>query len=116
MVTDCAPFGLTHLALGAGPEGTAAASEALQMGYRRETPQSGHFLSLQLFAEEEISPGGVLWSACVSLGLVWNFESARLVPKLLMGLQLALTSVPGSLIPSFSKCLFGSFSGPGLMT
>lgn len=36
-----------------------------KQGYRRETLQSGHFLSLQLFAEEEISPRGFVWSACV---------------------------------------------------
>jgi hypothetical protein len=91
-------------------------------GHRRETLQSGHFLSLQLFAEEEISPRGFVWSAFVrshSLtvwALVGALEHACLVPKLLMCLQLALTKVPGSVIPSFSKCLFDSFSGPDLMT
>lgn len=34
-------------------------------GYRRETLQSGHFLSLQVFAEEEIRPRGFVWSVCV---------------------------------------------------
>lgn len=70
-----ASFGLTRLALGAGPEGMAPEQLPLKLGkwgHRRETLQSGYFLSLQLFAEEEISLRGFVWSACVrshSLGL-----------------------------------------------
>lgn len=64
-----ASFGLTHLALGAAPEGMAPEEQLplklSKWGHRRETLQSGHFLSLQLFAEEEISPRGFVWSACV---------------------------------------------------
>lgn len=73
-------------------------------GHRRETLQSGHFPSLQLFAEEEISPrvfGQPVWghiaisTLVYSLGPRWNLEHAGLVPKLLVGLQLVLTNLPG---------------------
>lgn len=87
-----ASFGLTYLALGAGPEGMALEQLPLTLGrwgHRRETLlQSGHFLSLQLFAEEEISPRGFVWSACVrshSLtvwALVGTLEYTCLAPKL----------------------------------
>lgn len=99
-----ASFGLTSSAFRAGPEGMAPPEQLplklSKWGQRRETLQSGHFLSLQLSAEEEISPRGFVWSACVrshSLtvwALVGTLEYACLAPKLLMGLQLALTSVP----------------------
>lgn len=82
----------------------AAASAALQVWAWGETLQSGHFPSLQLFAEEEINPRGFgqpVWghtaisTLVYSLGPHWGLEHAGLVPKLQVDLQLALTNVPG---------------------